>query len=179
MKGTLTLAESVLYPSCTNIGGSVIQHTVRFPCLHLFFELRSAAFRRDVVNKCCDIRDCPASSDYKTWLTERYNGKLDELVIRAQSKIWTIWHAHALVVRTPIRHNHTTSGISIITYLIGSRSIPMIREETGMNLAATWHQDPGAAHRSIHTLAFSRNPNFLLSWISLKADRALYPGECY
>lgn len=38
-----------------------------------------------------------------------------------------------------------------------------------------WERTPGAAQRSSRTLLFSRKPYFLLSWISLKAARALYP----
>lgn len=34
------------------------------------------------------------------------------------------------------------------------------------------HHDPGAAHKSIRTLDFSRKLYFLFSWISLKAARA-------
>ena len=37
--------------------------------------------------------------------------------------------------------------------------------------------DPGAAHRSIHTLLFWRNSHFLLSWTSLKVALDLYPNS--
>ena len=39
------------------------------------------------------------------------------------------------------------------TVYIGSKSIPIIIDEDGMNLDATYIQPPGAAHKSINTLA--------------------------
>ena len=53
--------------------------------------------------------------------------------------------------------------------------VPTMTLFTGMYLAATCSQPPGAAHRSIVHLAFSRKPYFLFSWINLKAERARYP----
>ena len=50
--------------------------------------------------------------------------------------------------------------------------VPTITLLTGMNLLATWSQPPGAAHRSIQHLAGSRKEYFLLSWMSLNAERA-------
>ena len=45
--------------------------------------------------------------------------------------------------------------------LIGSRSIPIIKLELGINLEATYIQPPGAAHKSINTLAFCKKLYFL------------------
>ena len=58
---------------------------------------------------------------------------------------------------------------------IGSRSIPSTIEFAGIVFAATWHQPPGAAQRSMHTLALERKSCFLLIWISLNAARDRYP----
>ena len=55
---------------------------------------------------------------------------------------------------------------------MGARSTPMMRELGGMTSAATWHQEPGAAQRSMRTLDFSRKWYFLLSLL-----RPLL-GEC-
>ena len=43
--------------------------------------------------------------------------------------------------------------IQFWTDWIGSKSIPIIIEEEGINLEATYIQPPGAAHKSIKTLA--------------------------
>lgn len=47
--------------------------------------------------------------------------------------------------------------------------------DTGVFSAQTCNHPPGAAHKSITTREFWRNSYFLFSWISLNADRALYP----
>ena len=52
------------------------------------------------------------------------------------------------------------------------QSAPTMTLFTGMYLLATCNQPPGAAHKSIVHLADSRKLYFLLSWMSLKADRA-------
>lgn len=50
--------------------------------------------------------------------------------------------------------------------------VPTIILLGGMYLLATWSQPPGAAHKSMQHLADSRKLYFLLSWISLNAERA-------
>jgi hypothetical protein len=59
--------------------------------------------------------------------------------------------------------------------LIGARSQPTMSEPAGHTSEATCIHDPGAAHRSMTTLEFSRKLYFLLSCISLKAALARYP----
>ena len=54
---------------------------------------------------------------------------------------------------------------------IGSRSIPITIELAGISLAATWHQPPGAAQRSMQTRAVERKSCCLLHWMSLNAAR--------
>jgi hypothetical protein len=58
---------------------------------------------------------------------------------------------------------------------IGARSQPTMSEPAGHTSEATCIHDPGAAHRSMTTLDFSRKLYFLLSCMSLKAALARYP----
>ena len=60
--------------------------------------------------------------------------------------------------------------------LIGTISTPIINELIGHNCDATWHHEPGAAHKSMTTLDFSKKwPYFSLIWMILNDERALYP----
>ncbi len=69
---------------------------------------------------------------------------------------------HFSVVMSPCKQMHPAMG------LMGTRSIPMMSEDTGMCAWATCIQEPGAAHRSMHTRDFCRNSNLRFSWMSLK-----------
>lgn len=61
------------------------------------------------------------------------------------------------------------------TFLISSRSTPMIVELGGIVFAATCIQPPGAAQRSITAEALFRKLYLRLSWISLYAALDRYP----
>lgn len=76
---------------------------------------------------------------------------------------------HLSVVISSTRVIHLGMG------LIATKSTPIMIEFAGICFAATCSHPPGAAHKSITQRAVERKSYFLLSWISLKADRARYP----
>jgi hypothetical protein len=69
----------------------------------------------------------------------------------------------------------STSVIHLGMGLMATKSTPMMILLAGMCLAATCSHPPGAAQRSITQRAPERKSYFLLSWISLNAERARYP----
>lgn len=69
--------------------------------------------------------------------------------------------------------NHQSQWTCTITPPLKPMNLPSITLDTGVFSATTCNHPPGAAHRSITTLALWRNSNFLFSWINLNADLAL------
>jgi hypothetical protein len=61
------------------------------------------------------------------------------------------------------------------TFLIGSKSTPIIVELTGMHYLATCIHPPGAAHKSTRVVELLRKLYFLFNCINLYAALDRYP----